>query len=114
MAVMSGEVNIHFGSFSSTLPFVRANRLRALALTGPMRSTEAPELPTMQEEGFPGFDVRSWFAILAPSATPKAIVTRHSIRAHGRPGRTFRVFSKNRRQMRREARRRSACPHIKG
>jgi hypothetical protein len=51
---------------------------------------------------------------LAPSATPKAIVTRHSIRAHGRPGRTFRVFSKNRRQMRREARRRSACPHIKG
>ena len=76
VAVMSGEVNIHFGSFSSTLPFVRANRLRALALTGPMRSTEAPELPTMQEEGFPGFDVRSWFAILAPGATPKAIVTR--------------------------------------
>ena len=76
VAVMSGEVNIHFGSFSSTLPFVRANKLRALALTGPMRSPEAPEVPTMQEEGFPGFDVRSWFAILAPSATPKAIVTR--------------------------------------
>ena len=76
VAVMSGEVQMHFGSFSSSLPFVKARRLTALAVTGPARSPEAPELATMQELGFAGFDVRSWFAVLAPAHTPRAIVTR--------------------------------------
>ena len=76
VAVMSGEVKMHFGSFASSLPHVRAKRLKALALTGPRRSPEAPELPTMQEVGFAGFDVRSWFGVLAPDGTPNAIVTR--------------------------------------
>ncbi len=76
VAVLSGEVQIHFGSFSTSLPLVKARRLTALALTGPTRSAEAPELPTMQEAGFPGFDVRSWFAVLAPARTPQSIITR--------------------------------------
>jgi tripartite-type tricarboxylate transporter receptor subunit TctC len=76
VAVMSGEVQIHFGSFSAALPYVKAKRLTALAVTGPERSPEAPELPTMQQSGFDGFDVRSWFAVLAPARTPRNIVTR--------------------------------------
>ena len=73
-AVVSGEVQIHFGSFASSLPFVKAHRLKALALTGPQRSREAPDLPTMQELGFSGYDVRSWFGVLAPAGTPNAII----------------------------------------
>jgi tripartite-type tricarboxylate transporter receptor subunit TctC len=76
IAVLAGEVSMHFGSFASSLPHVRAGRLRALAVTGPKRSPEAPELATMQELGFPGFDVRTWFGVLAPRATPKDIVMR--------------------------------------
>ena len=76
IAVLSGEVQIHFGSFSTSLPHVKARRLTALALTGPTRSAEAPDVPTMREEGFPGFDVRSWFAVLAPAHTPQSIVGR--------------------------------------
>jgi tripartite-type tricarboxylate transporter receptor subunit TctC len=76
IAVLSGEVSMHFGSFASSLSHVRAGKLRALAVTGPKRSAEAPDLPTMQELGFPGFDVRTWFGVLAPRATPRDIVTR--------------------------------------
>lgn len=76
VAVMSGEVKLHFGSFSTSLPHVKTGRLTALALTGPTRSPEAPEVPTMQEQGFTGFDVRSWFGFFAPARTPKPVVTR--------------------------------------
>lgn len=76
VAVVSGEVKILFGSFASSLPHVQARKLKALAVTGPQRSSEALEVPTMQELGFAGFDVRSWYGVLAPEGTPKAIVTR--------------------------------------
>lgn len=76
VAIVSGEVKILFGSFASSLPHVQARKLRALAVTGPTRSPEAPEVPTMHELGFAGFDVRSWYGVLAPDGTPKAIVTR--------------------------------------
>ncbi len=76
VAVMAGEVTLHFGSFSTSLPQARAGRLTALALTGRIRSPEAPDVPTMQEQGFPGFDVRSWMAMFAPARTPKPIVAR--------------------------------------
>lgn len=76
VAVISGEVKLHFGSFSTSLPHVKTGRLTALALTGPTRSPEAPEVPTMQEQGFAGFDVRSWFGFFAPARTPKPIVAR--------------------------------------
>ncbi len=82
LAVLSGEVKILFGSFASSLPHVRAGTLRALAVSGPKRSAEVPELPTLQEVGFPGFDVQAWYGVLAPARTPKAIVTRlnHDLR----------------------------------
>jgi len=76
VALMAGEVQMHFGSFASSLPPVKAKKLKALALTGPKRSPEAPDLPTMQELGYAGFDVRSWFGVMAPAATPPALVAR--------------------------------------
>ncbi len=76
LAVLSNEVKILFGSFASSLPHVKTGSLRALAVTGLKRSPEAPDVPTMQELGFPGFDVRAWYGVLAPTGTPKAIVTR--------------------------------------
>src|SRR5207237_10832363 len=76
IAVLSGEVKLLFGSFASSLAPARAGRLRALAVTGPKRSPEAPEIPTLQELGFRGFDVRAWYGLIAPARTPASVVNR--------------------------------------
>ena len=75
-AVLAGETQLIFGSVASSLPQVKAGRLRALATTGTKRSIVAPELPTMAESGFPGFDVSSWYALVAPAGTPASVVNR--------------------------------------
>ncbi|HEX2828861.1 MAG TPA: tripartite tricarboxylate transporter substrate binding protein [Burkholderiales bacterium] len=75
-AVLAGEAQLIFGSVASSLPHVKAGKLRALATTGLQRSKVAPEVPTMAESGFPGFDVTSWYALLVPAGTPQAIVNR--------------------------------------
>ena len=75
-AVLGGEAQMIFGSVASTMPHVKGGRLRALATTGLKRSALAPELPTLDESGFPGFNVTGWDAILAPAGTPRAIVER--------------------------------------
>jgi tripartite-type tricarboxylate transporter receptor subunit TctC len=74
--VLAGETQVIFGSVASSLPQVKAGRLRALATTGLKRSIAAPELPTMAESGFPGFDVSSWYALMSPAATPAGVVGR--------------------------------------
>ena len=58
------------------MPHVKSGRLKAFATTGLRRSKVAPELLTMAEQGFPGFDVGSWYAFLTPANTPAAIVRR--------------------------------------
>lgn len=75
-AVLAGEAQVIFGSVASSMPHVKSGRLKALATTGTKRSKVAPELPTIAESGFPGFDVSSWYAFLVPSKTPIAIVNR--------------------------------------
>lgn len=75
-ALLAGEVNLLFGSVPATLPHVRAGKMRALASTGPRRLALAPELPTIAESGFPGFDVTAWYGLLVPANTPKAVVSR--------------------------------------
>jgi tripartite-type tricarboxylate transporter receptor subunit TctC len=75
-AVLSGEAQVIFGSFASSLPHVKAGRLRALAVTGSKRSPLLPNLPTMVESGFPGFLVLTWNALDAPTGTPASIVNR--------------------------------------
>ncbi|MEO7725923.1 MAG: tripartite tricarboxylate transporter substrate binding protein [Burkholderiales bacterium] len=75
-AVLAGEAQVLFASVASSIPQVKAGRLRALATTGSKRSKVAPELPTIAESGFPGFEVSSWYALLVPTGTPAAIVNR--------------------------------------
>ncbi len=76
MAVMSGEAQALFTTLASTLPFVNSNRLVALALTGPKRSSLLPQVPTFAESGVSGMNVGLWFGLLAPAATPREIVAR--------------------------------------
>ncbi len=87
-AVLSGEAQVLFGSVASSLPHVKSGRLKALATTGLKRSKVAPELPTIAESGFPGFNVSSWYALLVPAKTPTAIVKRlhdEAVKAVGLP-----------------------------
>ena len=73
-AVMGGDVQITFVSMGPYLDHVRAGRLRVLAAATPKRMPYVPEIPTFAEEGFPGFEMSTWFALFAPRGTPTAIV----------------------------------------
>lgn len=75
-ALLGGEVQVLFGSIAASLPHVKTGRLKAFATTGARRSKVAPDLPTMIEQGFPGFDVGSWYAFLVPAHTPAAVIRR--------------------------------------
>src|SRR6185503_15133808 len=75
-AVLAGEAQVIFGSVASSIQQVKAGKLKALATTGLKRSKVAPELPTIAESGFPGFDVSTWYAFLLPAGSPEAIGTR--------------------------------------
>ncbi|MES2562475.1 MAG: tripartite tricarboxylate transporter substrate binding protein [Pseudomonadota bacterium] len=72
--LMAGQVQMFFNSPSSTVPYVKSGKLKALAMTGEVRFPALPNVPTFAESGMPNFDVKSWHALLAPPATPKAIV----------------------------------------
>ena len=73
--VLSGRIELQWGSISPTLPHLRSGRLRALATTGAKRLTALPEVPTAIEAGVENYDVALWMAVLAPAATPAAIVS---------------------------------------
>lgn len=72
--LLAGRVTMCFCNIAQSLPLVRDGKLRALAVTSPHRAPAAPDLPTMVEAGFPGFDVTSWFALMAPAGTPRPVV----------------------------------------
>src|SRR3546814_17315613 len=65
-----------FDNMPSAWPHVEAGKLRALAVTTADRSKTAPDLPTMQESGYPTFDVSSWFGVIAPKGTPDEVVNK--------------------------------------
>jgi len=75
-ALLGGEVQVLFGSIAASVPHVKAGKLKALATTGIKRSSVVPELPTLDESGFPGFDVGTWYAFLVPAKTPAFIIAR--------------------------------------
>jgi tripartite-type tricarboxylate transporter receptor subunit TctC len=75
-AVIAGQVEILFGSMPAVLPHVKSGRVRALAVGSPKRSPSLPDVPTVAESGYPGFDASLWLAILAPAGTPAPIVER--------------------------------------
>ena len=74
--LLAGRIDLAFLVAPAALPQVREGRVRALAVSALHRSPAAPELPTMAESGFPGFDATTWYALMAPAGTPPAIVER--------------------------------------
>jgi len=73
-ALIAGEVDMSFSNIPAMLQHVKSGRLRPLASTGTRRSELIPEVPTMKEAGVSGVDVTVWYGVLAPAATPKAMV----------------------------------------
>jgi tripartite-type tricarboxylate transporter receptor subunit TctC len=74
--LVSGQVHLMFGTALAFLPYVKAGRLNALAVTNPGRSPIVPDVPTVAESGLPGFEALQWFGIFVPAGTSKDIVTR--------------------------------------
>jgi tripartite-type tricarboxylate transporter receptor subunit TctC len=75
-AVIAGQVEILFGSLPAVLPHAKSGRVRPIAVGTPKRSPSLPEVPTVAESGFPGFDASLWLAVMAPAGTPAPIVDR--------------------------------------
>jgi len=76
--LLGGQVTMSFDTITPVLPHIRAGKLRALAVSTARRSSALPDVPTMAEAGLPGFDIGTWFGVLAPAATPRAVTTRLS------------------------------------
>jgi tripartite-type tricarboxylate transporter receptor subunit TctC len=74
--LVGGQVTMTFANLTTVIPFAKAGRLRALAVTSAKRSAALPDLPTMAEAGVPGFEAATWNGLLAPAATPREIVAR--------------------------------------
>src|SRR5260221_3413940 len=72
--VLIGVVPVGIQNTGAIMPFVRDGRLRGIGITSLKRSPNAPDLPTLAESGFPGFEATSWFALLAPTGTPQPIL----------------------------------------
>jgi len=73
-ATLSGEVSVLFNTVGSVHSFVSGGKLRALGVTSARHSGKLPEVPTLSEAGLPGFEILSWFGLLAPAGTPRAII----------------------------------------
>ncbi len=82
--LLAGRVDMSFANVANALALVREGKLRAFAVTSLRRSGSAPDLPTMAESGYPGFEAVPWFGLMAPAGTPNAIIEklhRDSVRA---------------------------------
>ena len=76
VAMLSGEVAYSFLSYASQRSHIKSGKLRALAVTGTKRLADLPDVPTMAEAGFPGFEAYAWIGVFAPAGTPQPIVDR--------------------------------------
>jgi tripartite-type tricarboxylate transporter receptor subunit TctC len=74
--LLGGQVSMFFDNMASAVPYVKAGRLRALAITTPRRSAALPEVPTMIEAGVPAYEAYSWNGVVVPAAAPKPVVER--------------------------------------
>jgi len=74
--LIGGQVQLMFDNLPSSLQFIKAGKLRALAVTSLARSQALPDVPTLAESGLPGFEASSWFGVLAPAGTPADIVAK--------------------------------------
>ena len=76
LAIVTGEVSLGFVDLVSMLPHVKTGRVRAIALTSLKRSTVLPDLPTIAESGYPGFESGIWYGVVAPARTPPEVIAR--------------------------------------
>jgi tripartite-type tricarboxylate transporter receptor subunit TctC len=74
--LLGGQVTMSFDTVTPVLPHIKAGKLRALAVTTAKRSSALPDVPTLEEAGLKGFDIGTWFGVLAPVATPKDVVAK--------------------------------------
>ena len=74
--LLGGQIPSGFASAPSALPHIKTGKIRALASTGPKRSSFLPNVPTIAESGYPGYEATNWYAYLAPARTPKELVSR--------------------------------------
>jgi tripartite-type tricarboxylate transporter receptor subunit TctC len=75
-ALLSGQVKLGFMAVPSTVPHIRSGRLVAIAVTSPQRLAALPEVPTVAESGYPGFQVDNMYGVLVPAGTPAAVVSK--------------------------------------
>jgi tripartite-type tricarboxylate transporter receptor subunit TctC len=74
--LLAGRVTGYFSTLSTAGPHIEAGKLRALATSGPKRMPAIPNVPTIAEGGFPGFEAVNWYALVAPGKTPVALLDR--------------------------------------
>ena len=74
--LLAGQVQIMVSGMSSVMPHIKGGKLRPLAVTGAQRSPATPEVPTIAEAGYPGFEASAWYSVMAPTGTPKPVVSR--------------------------------------
>jgi len=72
--LLGGQVPALFASLPSALPHIKSGRIRALATTGAKRAPDLPNVPTIAESGYPGYEATNWYAFVAPAKTPKPII----------------------------------------
>jgi tripartite-type tricarboxylate transporter receptor subunit TctC len=74
--LLGGQIDLAFVSLASVVPQIRAQKLRALAVTSAIRSALMPDLPTFNEAGLPGYEVIGWFGVVVPARTPATVIAR--------------------------------------
>jgi tripartite-type tricarboxylate transporter receptor subunit TctC len=74
--LLGGQITMSFDTITPVLPHIKAGKLRPLAVTTAKRSSALPDVPTLEEAGLKGFNIGTWFGVLAPAATPKDVLTR--------------------------------------
>jgi len=72
--MMGGQLDLAFDVMSSAYPLVKSGKLKALAVTSNRRMTAAPEVPTLDEAGYPGLELIGWYGLLAPKSTPEPVI----------------------------------------
>jgi len=76
--LVAGQVQVMFDLVSTSLPMIKAEKVRPIAVTSAARIPSLPDVPTLKESGYPDYEVTAWFGLFAPAGTPEAIVTRLS------------------------------------
>jgi tripartite-type tricarboxylate transporter receptor subunit TctC len=73
--LLAGQISMTFGDIPTALPHIRSGRLRSIAVTAARRSPLLPDVPTIAEQGLPGFDVSAWFGVFTTAGTPRPVVS---------------------------------------